>query len=140
MLGNPQIWQPCSGQSFSGEYLKLFSDTTTLNLSRHYPEELYVRMQMSEPDIKLILPCQQSLCNVRLSPRVNRAGHCLENSEQAIGHVNTPYHIHETGERQSNLLPFIFNESGQFTVIRDKWPLQGQPGRVKIGQVYFGKY
>ena len=76
-----------------------------------------------------------------VSPSVNRAGHCPENSQQASGHVDTPIdckrdtprHTDDTGERQSDRLLFIFNESWQFTVTRDKWPLQSQLGREKIG-------
>ena len=46
--------------------------TATLNLSGHYPEELSVNRTLNGlyPASSLV----QSLCNVRLSPRVNRTG------------------------------------------------------------------
>ena len=53
--------------------------TATLNLSRHYPEELHVRTLMSEsvePDMKQNLPCQlhsQSPCNVPLMIDLSRS-------------------------------------------------------------------
>lgn len=57
------------------------SNTTTLNLFRHYPEELHIRTKMSESVGQLIiqsLPWQlaqdRNLCNVWLRPCVNRAG------------------------------------------------------------------
>lgn len=49
--------------------------TGTLNLSRHFPEVLYVRMSLSfSPEVKWTSFVVQSLSNVQLSPCVSTAG------------------------------------------------------------------
>lgn len=70
------------------------ASTANLNLCRHYPEELYVRIQMSEP-FRLYIKqtshasfLEQSQCNAWLSPCMNRATHCTEKLQWANGFVD----------------------------------------------------
>lgn len=57
--------------------------TATLNLSRHYLEELLDRTLNGIANSLV-----QSVCTVGLSPCVHRAGHCPENSQRELGRVD----------------------------------------------------
>lgn len=65
-----------------------------LTVSRHYPQELYLRSQMPKSvdwTLKRLYPASsllQSPCNVRLSWFVNQAGHFPENSQWVNGIVD----------------------------------------------------
>lgn len=61
------------GRDSGGDWSALHTCFATLNLSSHYPEELYVRMQM---DFTLPTPYYKSC----VSPHVNRVGQCPDNS------------------------------------------------------------